>query len=96
MKIETILNAHEEVILYGYDLIDDIDPENKQEYQRRLRQARAFRARIIRMDERNKMMINTLGATVQRQKEEIARLNDSIELVLGDVDDFYGPFGGRK
>ena len=85
MRLETYLNAMQ--------FANDRYVHNPEMTIRRTRQYRAFRDRIIRMDERNNMMVDTLGAALQRQKEEIARLNDSLEIVLGDVDDFYGPLG---
>ena len=43
-KIETILSAYEEVLLYGYEA-----RRGSPEYKKRVRQGRAFRARILKM-----------------------------------------------
>ena len=47
------------------------------------RQYHTFRDRIIRVDERNNMFIATLGATVERQKERIAELEETIREMRG-------------
>ena len=54
MKIETILNA------YGVSIIDLMSEHFSGNTNKRTRQYHAFRDRIIRLDERNKMLIATL------------------------------------
>ena len=56
MKIETILDAYEIAILEAFEWIDNTEMR----FQIKNRQATAFRDRIIRMDERNKMEIGRL------------------------------------
>ena len=83
MKTETILDAmltvHREMLFeFGkYASAQEIK-ESK-----RYRQLHAFRDRIIRVDERNNMFIATLGATVERQKERIAELEETIREMRG-------------
>ena len=45
MKLETYLNAHEVAVLEGFEWMDN----NEIMYQLRVRQAKAFRARILKM-----------------------------------------------
>ena len=57
MKTETILDAATSAIVQYYTVYPHPDGIIQ---ERRLRQYRAFRARIIRLDERNKMRIAEL------------------------------------
>ena len=73
MKIETYLNAM--VLSRIFAKPREIST----------RQYHTFRDRIIRVDERNNMFIATLGATVERQKERIAELEETIRKMRGLV-----------
>jgi len=71
MKLETILDA----------MVATACGNMNWKQARRIRakrQYRAFRTRILRMDTFKTEMIETLGATVQRQKTEIAGLHREI------------------
>ena len=87
MKIETCLNAmlksREEWVSIDLQARLGICPRDIYKDAKFFRQYHAFRDRIIRVDERNNMFIATLGATVQRQKERIAELEETIREMRG-------------
>ena len=81
MKLETILDALEEAkheSNWYYSIINapGYEEENKRKYERRARQYRAFRDRLIRIDERNKMRIAFLEA-------ELGDLQDEFPYIVG-------------
>jgi len=71
MKIETILNAMLEAYEGAVNFTGSIGSKKS---RRRMRQYHAFRDRIIRLDERNKMRIAKLDDQVFYLQREISDL----------------------
>ncbi len=72
MKLETILNAMEDAKHESnwYYSIIGYEEEIKRKYERRARQYKAFRDRIMRMDEEKDAEIKILKAANKSLKEE--------------------------
>ena len=71
MKIETILNAMEKANIHIADSDFAFNPNLIDLNNKRVRQYHAFRDRIIRLDERNKMRIAELEGYIDTHNQRV-------------------------